>query len=1240
MLPLVQVHPTVQTPPRLDPLASLQAHLQPDYLSVHPQHRLSRPPNPFHAAAGSPHRTFPIRSSQPAPTIYQRLATSFTPSHASDHAEHQLRRKTPSGTIDAGYDGSPAGLAAGAPPLKQMILPASSKIYPTAVVHRDAQPPGNMGQMSVVPATGWPYQAINAGAAAGIAGLGSANTPAGGWGLGQDATSPDAAGLDRSALLQAAGGNPFNPAARMQTVFTPSYQQSAGPTAFNPAGFNPPPVWRDTAMSEYRAQVPLSNLGYIPQNVAYDSAYMAAQPMLHHGMPGPPGLGQPRLFGLSMSTSPLDDGFSRPNQSAAMMHSPHRRMESLSLNSTTGPAANMVMGEVSSPHRFKERALAHAHKTYADLLLYLNHTKKAHHGKPASGIRLSSKMVVYPKPPKQPAAATSMSPSQHKPTHSFSQHLAGYSQHSVAQASRLAAESAASGSTGLDGVPPRGTPSTVVAEIFQNPTIGKYPYSAKPHQMHPMGQDISCALMNAKASLEMLSNLCEHSGWKWVDGMLLGGCLHYGLEHYEEALEWFKRIINLDSTCVLSLPPFSPHLPEIPCTVNVMTDLTRVSRHVEAISNIAATLYCLNRHEEAEQHWLQAVKIRPSYLEAVEHLVGLLCSSHRSREAVDTISFVQRALRIQTTRALGAQNSATPADLTSISSSMTLQESTVDRFGLDSSRDGQDRLYHSAEPGHQQPGFGSSGYAIPGNENGRMLLLIHAKGNMQYALKEIDQASDAFEEAVLISAGRGIGNVQGLIRQIQSVLSPRDVTDSSTRSSAQQNLSSPLLLPPERAKHTAQLVFSASNGQLPGLCYIPEGSHRKSAISTTSNSLLSLAKIFQDAMSNGGSSPGLVRQPSGVGDILALYYLSLSLQESPSTANNVGILLASVQQASSQVSAAEVSHAQNLPGIVPGSGLALALSYYNYGLNLDPKHVHLHTNLGSLLKDIGQLDLAIQMYEQAVACDGTFDIALTNLANAVKDRGRINDAIIYYKRAVASNPDFAEAVCGLSTALNSVCDWRGRGGVLLYNGRFDRWHVDDDGMLRDVKQHGRGSGLMKRVVDIVGRQLRDSSTWGCGVLQDGAISTMTAQLRDAGARRTDGSLDVDAVLRKWAGKPWEGSRVLRLIERSTRAAMRNWYRDLHVRGIEAPAGYARPRPPSSLTVPSAPTVLPFHTFTCPLTAKDIRMISQRNALRISCSTLRSPWLPASVYKPPAPPRPHLNIGYVSSDFNNHPLAHL
>jgi len=750
--------------------------------------------------------------------------------------------------------------------------------------------------------------------------------------------------------------------------------------------------------------------------------------------------------------------------------------------------------------------------------------------------------------------------------------------------------------------------SAVMAEIYSNHHTHRNSYPGKPHGMY---QEMNSPFLGAKSSLEMLNNLCEQSGWKWVDGMLLGGCLHYGLEHYEEALEWFKRIKSLDES------------------------------HVEAISNIAATLYCLNRQEEAEQHWVQAVKIRPSYLEAVEHLVNLLVSNHRSQEAVNTIEFVQRALRMPGSGSLQEQVNETASEADTASTT-TVRDSSPDNFVLDADKtDSPDRSFATTAEGSRQPGYGSSGYAIPGSENGRMILLIHAKGNLLYALKDVDRASEAFEEAVLISAGRQVKGVQSLIRTIQSILAPGDSRVAVFRGSRQKNLSIPLLLPPEKAKLTAQLVFSASGGQLPGLQYVGEGSHRKSAVSTTSNSLLSLAKIFQDAMSNGGPSAGLIRQSAGVGDILALYYLSLSLQESPSTANNVGILLASIQQSSSQhISIPDASVATTIPGIVPGSGLALALAYYNYGLTLDPKHVHLHTNLGSLLKDIGQLDMAITMYEHAVKCDGTFDIALTNLANAVKDRGRVSEAIGYYKRAVASNPDFAEAVCGLSTALNSVCDWRGRGGVLLEGGSYDRWHVDDDGMPLDVKIIGRGGGLMKRVVDIVGRQLRESSSWGSGVLQEQSIMQMIVQLRDAGASMTDGSVDLSAELWKWAGRPWEGSRILRLIERSTRAAMQCWYRDKYIKGIQSAAGYPRPRPPASLAIPSAPTVLPFHTFTCPLTAKDIRMISQRNALRISCSTLRSPWVPATVYEPPRPPNPHLNIGYVSSDFNNHPLAHL
>ncbi|KAK3325735.1 glycosyl transferase family 41-domain-containing protein [Apodospora peruviana] len=1212
MLPLVQMHQMVQNP--LDPLGQFQPHVKPDYLSHNHHHpsRLPRP-SPSYNDAGSVPRIFPIRNGQQPQTLH-RITTTFIRSPTHDHnAEHSLRRKTPSGTIDNGYDGSMAHLASGPPPLKHMILPASSKIFPTAVVYRASGP--SMGNIQrPVPAGSWPYSATTPTNKIdhNVETLNSAPASLGGWGLGPLNTGLDPGTTDRAPLLQAMPQHNYHAVSSLQPMLGPSYQQSLTPTVYSPAGYGQPAVWRDGTVSDYRSPVPLAN-GYTAQNAVVDSAFMPSQSTLHHGLQNSPGLGQPNPFRLPLSSYPLDDGFARYGHNHSPQHAPHHRLEALSLNSPLGALAKDANGEVSSPARFKERALHHAHKMYNDLVLYHGHSKKSHLGRAGSNSRPSTKLMIFPKPPKTLAAAVVSN--KVRPTMSYAEATASYS-HQLAQKEATARAFAFGGrptdiqsmAAGDGSDRAMGGNTAIMAEILGN-SNHRSSYSGKPHRAY---HEMNSPLLGAKAALEIMTTLCEQSGWKWVDGILLGGCLHYGLEHYEEALEWFKRIVSLDEN------------------------------HVEAISNIAATLYCLNRQEEAEQHWVQAVKLRPGYLEAVEHLVSLLCSNHRSQEAVNTIEFVQRAIRMPGLGGSLRDDSSETADEASSASTVVRRETSSDALGLDSDKTGSsERAFAAASENSRQPGFASSGYAIPGSENGRIILLIHAKGNMLYALKDIDRASEAFEEAVLISAGRQVKGVQSLIRRIQAVLAPRDPRMGPTGNSIQRALSAPLLLPPERAKHTAQLVFSASSGQLPGLQYVGEGTHRKAVIATTSNSLLSLAKIFQDAMSNGGLTAGLIRQPAGVGDILALYYLSLSLQESPSTANNVGILLASVQQSSTQhITIADPMVASTVPGIIPGTGLALALAYYNYGLSLDPKHVHLHTNLGSLLKDIGQLDMAISMYEQAVACDRTFDIALTNLANAVKDRGRISDAILYYKRAVTSNPDFAEAVCGLSTALNSVCDWRGRGGVLLAGGLYDRWHVDDDGMIQDVKAHGRGSGLMKRVVDIVGRQLRESSTWGCGVLQEHTILQIVAQLRDAGANLTDGSLDLAAELRKWVGRPWEGSRILRLIERSTRAAMRNWYHDKHIKGVQSPIGYPRPKPPASLSIPSAPTVLPFHTFTCPLTAKDIRMISQRNALRISCSTLRAPWVPATVYEPPKPPSPHLNVGYVSSDFNNHPLAHL
>jgi len=632
----------------------------------------------------------------------------------------------------------------------------------------------------------------------------------------------------------------------------------------------------------------------------------------------------------------------------------------------------------------------------------------------------------------------------------------------------------------------------------------------------------------------------------------------------------------------------------------------------------------------------------------VEHLVGLLCGDHRANEAIGIIDFVERSLRLSTFYDHDRE-SDTSSDGDRSSSSSAYGSSDHGAFDFDLASINRSFSAAHCDNVSKQPGFGSSGYAIAGSDNGRMLALIHAKGNMLYALHDINAASRAFEDAVLVSVGRRVKGIHGLIRNILNVLSALEGESLAGHGGTFVTPATiglmPVLLPPDKALRTASMVFS-KHGQLPGLRYIAQGAAKASAISTTSNSLLSLAKIFQDGMTSASQSSRGTSRPCGTGDILALYYLSLSLQPSPSTANNVGILLASIPQQVSdrKLHVVDAEPALTIPGVKPGSGVALALAYYNYGLNLDSRHAHLYTNLGSLLKDIGQLAAAIKMYEKAVACDGHFDIALANLANAVKDQGRISYAIEYYKRAVASNPDFAEAVCGLANALNSVCDWTGRGGVIFAGTKHDRWHVGDDGMLCDATVSGTGSGWMKRVVAIVGRQLEDGANWGRGTLEGHALQSMLQELEIAdtgGQWSSDEAMSMQTRLRSWIGKPWEGARLVRLVERAIKRAMHRWYQDKYLRGQSLPhLRYVRPHIPNILSIPGAPTVLPFHTFTCPLSAKDIRMISQRNALRISMATARAPWLPPTVYPPPPPPSPNLNIGYVSSDFNNHPLAHL
>ncbi|KAF9429952.1 hypothetical protein BGZ94_008908 [Podila epigama] len=738
---------------------------------------------------------------------------------------------------------------------------------------------------------------------------------------------------------------------------------------------------------------------------------------------------------------------------------------------------------------------------------------------------------------------------------------------------------------------------------------------------------------------------------------LLLACVHYTRRDYELSLHYNHLILSKDPN------------------------------YVEAMSNIGTTLRSLGRQSEAESWWWKAVRLRPGYWDAFENLIGVLCSGYGATEASN-----------QTSNQTPASQSSSADSKTPGSSQANPKTEAAGASTLPQSQPQQQQqqqqpprykealkicefveanvLPDPTDPTGEQPP------PLPIQHTPRLQNLLYAKGNLKYALGDVAGARREYERSLEIVFGQGIGAIQ----VVTEIMCRARMAAGYPRPTARDLEGAMLLLRPEEALQVTQVVFQESGGVLPGLAALAatcseggatggaQGGVNTSlwhqANQTTSTVLLTLAKLYQDVLDHPAKAKELVGPDQvmpTISTLLPMYYLSLALNPSPSTCNNLGILLSSIPPTAKIFSYPAPAQPMQLQvqsnGLVvpapaapayPVTGQALALQFYNYGLQLDPRHPHLYTNLGSLLKDMGQLNEAVAMYEKAVECNPRFDVALANLGNAIKDLGKVQESIQWYLRAVEINPGFSEAVCGLVNALGGVCDWRGRGGVGPIS-------VSNEGRLVILNNPNVDkpltSGWMGRVSEIVEKQLTEGAMWGTGLVKVFHQELSQLILRaflDSNPQHPAAFL-WQSRLSGWLGRSDnkdrrnEGGWIIRLIERATRRLQRKWYLEKYNSktphlsrrpSVEVREMYRRPMLPNSMTAPPVPTVLPFHTFTYPLTARQIRLISHRNALRISHGTLGSRWLPATVYPPPAPPVPRLKIGYVSSDFNNHPLSHL
>ncbi|KAH9849758.1 TPR-like protein [Lenzites betulinus] len=696
------------------------------------------------------------------------------------------------------------------------------------------------------------------------------------------------------------------------------------------------------------------------------------------------------------------------------------------------------------------------------------------------------------------------------------------------------------------------------------------------------------------------------------------------------------------------------------------------ANYVEAMSNIGTTMKALGQTENAYEWWWKALQLRPTYWDALDNILGMTFALAQAssdngqrlayyRQALGVCQYVQRhALDVNGRLVVTLQPAEVPRLQRTIFTSgtihATLGPTNFERAILDYARAIQFVL--------RPPVLVPEGEQYTLRD---LLLATCAAGHIMCSdssSSAIPELASVFEDSFRARLGDPTFDFLYVVRA-----SGEELLHALLRAGG-GILPTPLLLP-EQVSRLPALLFPRSNGVLPSICTRssngdmrpPPGNSRQQTNSMLSTILLTLAKRFQDNLLGGIVLPetgGALRASTSV--VIMLYYLALAWAPAPSTYNNLGIVLSRITEGRPGANGKILD------------GIALARAYYTAGLEMDPAHPHLLTNLGSLLKDQGQTEQAIKLYTKAVEHKPDFDIALANLGNAIKDAGRPWDAVAYYRRAAAAAPALPEAVCGLANALASICDWRARGALPHELG------VDDVGHPLAPGDHAR-EGWMTRMVQVTERQVAVAGAGDAGVVGAPAVQAALEEclraLAVAGGRAltpaetarwtarfrrlAESERDVGAEA---AGVRGEGERrvneagfLIRFVDWIQPRLQRRWYvraygRTLAV-GVQVPAAvtaeddsdlravFLRPALPKTMQAPAVPSVLPFHTFTYPLTPRVTRLIPHRSALRISYTALTQPWLPKHVYRPPRPPvGGKLNIGYISNDVNNHPLAHL
>uniref|UniRef100_A0A0K0EYK9 Probable UDP-N-acetylglucosamine--peptide N-acetylglucosaminyltransferase SPINDLY n=1 Tax=Strongyloides venezuelensis TaxID=75913 RepID=A0A0K0EYK9_STRVS len=260
---------------------------------------------------------------------------------------------------------------------------------------------------------------------------------------------------------------------------------------------------------------------------------------------------------------------------------------------------------------------------------------------------------------------------------------------------------------------------------------------------------------------------------------------------------------------------------------------------------------------------------------------------------------------------------------------------------------------------------------------------------------------------------------------------------------------------------------------------------------------------------------------------------------------------------------------------------------YNQALQLCPTHCDSKNNLANIKREQGKIEEAIALYRDALTTCPTFAAAHSNLASILQQQGKYQEAIYHFREAIKNSPLFPDAYSNMGNALKEMGDIAS--AVQCYtkaisiDGGFADAHSNLASIYKDAGNYSEAIKSYRTAMRLKGNQFPD------------AFCNLVHCLQ---------------IICDWDDYDFRMKQLVAIVA-------------------------------DQLNKKRLPSVHPHHSMLYPLSHEQRKQIAERHANLC--------WDKVQVYhKPPYnyPPRNclklggRLKIGYVSSDFGNHPTSHL